>query len=255
MIDMPTSISIFILVFVCTFGGALTGIWIRTRLPQQHISDESKDTVKLGIGLVATTTALLLGLVIASANSSFKDISTQLKQISTDVLTLDRALARYGSETDSIRQDLKTTLGERIKLIWPEESSQAAVLEPMSGKGESIVDRIYHLTPKNDEQRWFKAHALELGENLLGNRWLMLSGVSVFVPKPLIIVLIFWLTVIFMSFGLFAPRNATVITTLFVCAISVSTSVFLVVEMEQPFDGLIKVSPATLNYAYTHINQ
>ena len=67
--------------------------------------------------------------------------------------------------------------------------------------------------------------------------------------------LLFWLTITFTSFGLFAPRNVTVLAVLFFCALSVTSALFLVVEMDGPFDGLIKASADPLRYAHAHINQ
>jgi hypothetical protein len=231
-------------------------MWLCKILPEHHINSESKDTVKLGVGLVATATALLLGLVISSANSSFKDIDSQIKQLATTLLTLDRTLVRYGPESAGIRVELKDLLATRIAMIWPEHAVTPVLLNSSTAeKGEKVFGSLRHLSPQADDQRWLKEQAVTLGENLLQSRWLILSDAHIVVPKPLIAILIIWLTIIFTSFGLFAPRNLTVVATLFVCALSVSTSIFLVIEMENPFSGLIKVSPEALQYAYLQMNQ
>ena len=72
---------------------------------------------------------------------------------------------------------------------------------------------------------------------------------------PFLVVLVFWLTILFISFGLFAPPNATVIATLFVCALSVSGAIFLILELDQPFEGLIRISSAPLRNALAHLGQ
>jgi hypothetical protein len=99
------------IVVACSFGGALLGLWLRTALPEQHLDAESRDTVKVGIGLIATMTALVLGLVTASTKSAFDAVDTAVKQTAIELLALDRILARYGSETGEIRQGLQRAMG------------------------------------------------------------------------------------------------------------------------------------------------
>src|SRR5215472_3940091 len=167
------SISVGALVFACTFGGALAGIWLRTVLPDYHLSDASKDTVKLGIGLIATMTALVLGLVTASAKSSFDDMAKAIKHTAADILALDRTLARYGPETKEVRHALSDAVQQRLELVWPEHSSQTVQLDQpgMRRGAEEVVDRIRDLSPQNDHQRWLQSRALTLGEALLSARW------------------------------------------------------------------------------------
>jgi hypothetical protein len=234
-------------------------MWLHTVLPERHLDAESRDTVKLGIGLIATMTALVLGLVTASAKSSFDAVDTGVKQTATQVLALDRVLARYGSETGEIRKGLQRTVGARIDTIWPQGSAKPASLDPMSSEtvfgAERLAGAIRDLKPHNDSQRALQSRALDLLEALLQGRWLLITGSGSSVPALFLAVLLFWLTITFASFGLFAPRNAMVVTVLFVCALSVGSAVFLVLEMDGPFDGLLKVSPDPLRYAHAHLNQ
>jgi hypothetical protein len=247
------------IVFVCTFGGALFGMWLRTALPGQHLNADSKDTVKVGIGLIATMTALILGLITASAKSSYDALDRAVKQTAADILTLDRVLARYGSDASEIRKNLKHAIGDRIEMIWPQGSFKSANLDPLRSGAESEVERlagaIRGLNPRDDTQRALKSRALDLTEALLQARWLVLAGTETSVPVPFLVILLFWLTITFASFGLFAPRNATVLVVLLVCAVSVASAVFLVLEMDVPFDGLLKISSQPLRYAYAHLNQ
>jgi hypothetical protein len=247
------------IVFALTFGGVLLGMWLRSTLPEHHLDAESRDTVKVGIGLIATMAALVLGLVTASAKSSYDAVDSAVKKTAIDLLTLDRVLARYGSETGEIRKGLQRAIGARIDMIWPQGSSKPPNLDPMgSGAGaevERLADAIRALKPRDDSQRALQSRALDLAEALLQARWLVLAGAETSAPVPFLVILLFWLTIIFASFGVFAPRNATVLTVLFVCALSVSPAVFLVLEMDAPFDGLLKVSADPLRYAYAHLNQ
>ena len=245
------------IVFACTLGGALVGNWLRTTLPAHHLNDESRETVKLGIGLVATMTALVLGLVTASAKSSFDNVDTAVKHTAMDILTLDRLLARYGAETSEIRGALQHAVAGRIDMIWPQGSSRPAHLEPsVAASGvEGLADAIRGLTPRDDSQRSLQSRALDLAEALLQVRWLVFAGGGTSVPLPFLVVLLFWLTITFASFGLFAPRNPMVLAVLFVCALSVGSAVFLILEMDGPFDGLLRVSADPLRYAHAHLNQ
>ena len=248
-----------ITVFTCTFAGALLGMWLRATLPEHWFDAESRDTVKVGVGLIATMTALVLGLVTASAKNSFDAVDTTVKQTAIQLLALDRVLARYGSETGEIRKSLQRTVGARIEMIWPQGSSKPAILDPIrSGaalRAERLADAVRGLKPRDDSQRALQARALDLTEAILQGRWLALAGTATSIPVPFLAVLLFWLTITFASFGLFAPRNALVVAVLFVCALSVGSAVFLVLEMDGPFEGLLKVSADALRYAHAHLNQ
>lgn len=253
----PTKIGI--ITFAFAFGGVVLGLWLRSALPKHHLDEDSKDSVKLGIGLIATMTALVLGLVTASAKSSFDAVDNAVKETAVQLLALDRVLARYGPETGQIRGQLKQAVGERIDMIWPSDSSRPRALDPtasgMAPRVEALADAIRSLKPHDDLQRALQTRAVDLAEALLQARWLATAGSEASVPLPFLVVLLFWLTVTFASFGLFAPRNGTVIVVLFVCALSIGGALFLVLELDGPFDGLLRVSPDPLRFAYTHINR
>jgi hypothetical protein len=249
-------IAIGMLVFACTLGGVLAGTRLRNRLPGHHLSDESKETVKLAIGLIATMTALVLGLVTASAKSAFDALDTAVKQTASEAIALDRTLARYGPETGEIRGALQQALAQRIEMTWPDDSSRPAVLDPAQAVKvvENIADRIRVLSPENDLQRALQARAVDLSEVLLEMRWTGLgSGSSI--PPLFLAVLLLWLTIIFVSFGLFAPPNATVIGMLVVCALSVAAAIFLIYEMDRAFEGWLAVSADPLRFALAHMNR
>jgi hypothetical protein len=247
------------IVFACTLGGALVGQWLRTTFPEHYLSDESRDTVKVGIGLVATMTALVLGLVTASAKSSFDAVDTAVKHAAMDVLALDRLLARYGPETREIRGALQDAIASRIEMIWPPSSSRPAHLDPIrsgaASRAEALADGIRALTPRDDFQRSLQSRALDLAEELLQARWVVFAVGGTSVLLPFLVVILFWLTITFASFGVFAPRNAMVLAVLFVCAVSVGSAVFLILELDGPFDGWLKVSADPLRYAHAHLNQ
>lgn len=252
-------LAVSLTVFACVFGGVLVGMWLRSTLPKDHLDAESRDTVKVGIGLIATMTALVLGLVTAAAKSSFDSGSAAVKQAAMNILAVDRALARYGSETGEIREGMKDLLAARIDAIWSHGLSEPGNQSPMKtgfASVEEVAEAVRALKPRDDSQRAAQSRASDLIETVLQARWLASLGVvQSSVPLPFLSVLLFWLTITFTSFGVFAPRNGTVLAVLFVCAVSVSSALFLVLELDGPFDGLLKVSPDPLRYAQSHINQ
>ena len=245
-----------LIVFACTFAGALFGFWLQPRA-KHHLDADSRDAVKTGIGLVATMTALILGLITASAKSSFDEVNLAVESGARDVLTLDRLLARYGPETRELREAFKDAVARRIDMVWPQGSSRPAQLDPsrLSSDAEGLAERIRALTPRDESQRWLQARAGEAAEELLQARWLAFAGSEASVPGLFLVVMLFWLTITFVSYGLLATRNATVVTVLFVCAVSVGSALFLILEMDGPFHGLLSVSGDPLRFAYAHINQ
>lgn len=248
---------ITMIVFASVFAGALLGMLLRSRLPKHHLSADTENVIKLGMGLIATIAALVLGLLIATAKSSFESQDAAVKHTAARVLLLDHMLANYGPETKAVRQLLQDTMALRLQAIWPEDRSQHAKFDPheASPAVQTIETLILQLSPKNDSQRWLQSEALRVGRDIMETRWLVLGGLASSVPVLFVVVVVFWLTILFGSFGLFAPRNATVIVVLFLCALSVSGSIFLILEMDHPFDGLIKVSSAPLRYALSELGR
>jgi hypothetical protein len=242
------------LVFGCIFGGALLGMGIRAILPKHHLSPDSKDVVKLGMGLIATMSALVLGLLVASAKSSFDAQRSELTQISANVIYFDRILARYGPDTKEIRALLRASVISALDRIWPEDKSRPSQVEGTAGS-EAIFDKILELSPKTDAQRQLQAQAIKLATDVAQMRWLLFAQKGSSIPTPFLIVLVFWLMIIFASFTLFAPVNATVIVTLLVCALSVSGAIFLILELDRPFAGLIQISSAPLRNALEQLGR
>ena len=242
------------IVFACVFGGALLGMFLRAALPDHHLSTDSKDVVKLGMGLIGTMAALLLGLLIASAKGSYDTQSSELTQMSTNIILLDRVMAHYGPETKEARDLLRRSVVVALDQIWPETTSGPAQLEP-TRESEGFLDKIQRLSPQNEAQRSLKAQALGISTDLGRTRWLLFEQAGSSISTPFLVVVVFWLTIIFVSFGLFAPPNATVIAILFVCALSVSGAIYLILELDQPFDGLLQISSAPLRSALEHLGQ
>src|SRR6266849_1872460 len=146
------------IIFGCVFGGALLGMFLRAVLPERHLSSESKDVVKLGTGLIATMSALVLSLMIASAKSSYDTQRSELAQLSANVIMLDRVLAQYGPQTKDIREELHGIIAGALERVWPENRSQAAQVEPTTAP-EEFFRKIEELSPKTEAQRSLQAQA------------------------------------------------------------------------------------------------
>ena len=250
----PTVIPLIIL--TCVFAGALLGMFLRGRIPEHHLSADTESVIKLGMGLIATIAALVLGLLIATAKSSYETQDAAVKHTAARVLLLDHMLANYGPETKEARELLRRTMALRLEAIWPEDRFQHAKFDSEAAPAATTIETlILQLSPKNDSQRWLQSEALRVGRDIMETRWLVLGGMGSSVPVLFVVVVVFWLTILFASFGLFAPRNATVIAVLFLCALSVSGSIFLILEMDHPFDGLMKVSSAPIRYALSQLGR
>jgi hypothetical protein len=230
----------------CIFGGVLLGLGLRSLLPGHHLSNDSKDTVKLGAGMIATLSALVLGLLVSSAKSSFDTMNAEITQGGAKIILLDRELANYGPETKAVREQLQPGVKTG--------ASGLTTFEKQNGM-EALQIKLRELTPANDIQRQLLLQAQQTTNELLQARWLVIEQAQNVLPMPFLVVLLFWLTMLHVSFGLFAPRNATVIIVLLICALSLSGAIFLILEMSRPLDGLIKVSSAPLLKALEHLGQ
>src|SRR5262245_31289992 len=168
-------ISISGIVFVCLFLGAQLGMFLRSRLPGHHLSADSKDSVKFGTGLIGTMAALLLGLLVASAKSSFDTKSDELTQMAAKISFLDRVLARYGPDAGDARGILQRSVAAAIDRIWPEQASEQTQLDPAAASGEALFEALHKLAPHNDEQAALKSQALNLATDIGQTRWLLLA--------------------------------------------------------------------------------
>jgi Protein of unknown function (DUF4239) len=246
---MPSVITLGVL--ACALLAAWAGMWARQLLPESHLSADSKDAVKVAIGLIATMSALVLGLLIASAKTSYDTQNAEIRQLAVNIALLDRLLAAYGPETQDTRELLKRTAAKVVDEIWREGSTRAAALEdPMNDAVSLAVFRnLQLLSAPDDVRRGLKQEMLDLTRAIAKTRWQLISEEGSAIPMPFLAVLVFWLMILFGSFGLFAPENATVIAAFVVCALSVAGAVFLILELDRPFEGIMQVSSEPLRKA------
>ena len=236
---------------VCISIGLLVGVFLQNILPARHLDAASKDTVRIGAGMLATLTALVLGLLVSSAKSSFDAMNTAIASGGAKVVMLDRVLANYGPEANEARQQLRRSIAGAIDRIWSSEKTSPGGLHAAeSGTGLDMIQmKLNELAPKNNAQQQLLAQAYQIANDLVQTRLMTIEEQQSVLSPVFLIFLIFWLIVLFLSFGLFAPRNVTVLALLLICALSFSSAIFLILEMNRPLDGVIKASNAPLREA------
>ncbi len=239
------------IVFACVIAGAFLGMFLRNTLPKRHLSEATKDVVKLGTGLIGTITGLVLGLLIASANSTYGTESSQVQQMTANIVVLDQTLAQYGAETVSARNLMRRAVTSMVDRIWRENAAPSGESAPFeaSAAGSSLFDEILKLSPQNDRQRSLQARAIGTLQEIAKTRLLLFTEAGAAIPVPFLVVLIFWLAIIFASFSLFADNNATTVVALGIFALSASAAIFLILELGQPFTGLMRISSEPLRNA------
>ncbi len=241
--------AIGIIAFLCIIGGAVIGWLIRNILPEHHLSGDSRDGVKMMFGMIATMSALVLGLLVSSAKNTFDDMSNAITESSAKIIMLDRAMAQYGPQTQDIREQLRKLIASRVNMVWPEGKKalpDITSFEKLPPTLEVIAIKLRELTPQNDSQRAYQSEALQLCKEVLQTRWLTIERAQMSLPTVFRVVLLFWFTILAVCIGLLAPPNKTVLAAIVVCAISVGGAIFLIEEMNNPLRGLVKVSNAPL---------
>ncbi|GAU82851.1 DUF4239 domain-containing protein [Bosea sp. BIWAKO-01] len=229
--------------FLCVFGAALIGMFLRARLPEHHLSSDSRDAIKLATAIIGTLSALALGLLIASAKRSFDDAGTGLRTTAARVVLLDRVMAQYGEETREAREVLRKLLELRLSDAGSERTLDDGL------DIETVQGALRNLSPPTDAQRWLQGRALQLTGQIAEARWMRAETEVGGFPGAFLAILVFWLALLFASFGLLAPGNGTVVATLFVCALSVTGALVLIIDMDHPYLGLIRISDAPLRQA------
>lgn len=250
MSPFATAATAFVLILASTIAGAL----LRSRLPEHHLTGDSKDVIKLATALIATMSALVLALLFASTRASYERTSTNVSRLTADIVELDRLLDEYGPEAKPVQAALRAEIGPMIDSIWREEASARgargtqAVHSPQPA-GDAVLRRLRGLAPQNPTQSAIQARALQVGTDLAETRLILFTQPVDTISLPFTVVLVVWLMFIFGVFSMSAPPNATLITVLGICVLSASGAIYLILELGMPFDGLMQVSNEALRTA------
>jgi hypothetical protein len=249
------TIAISFAVFGCVFGGALLGMLLRRSMPRDYPGEISVDIMKLVTGLIITMVALVLGMLVSSSKAAYDTQKNELSQMCAQIVLLDRVLAKYGPETTDSRLQLKDLVSSSLWRVWAERGSHPAQLTPPE-QAELFFDEVLALSPKNQDQAMNKQEAVRMATDLRQARWLMFVGSErVSVPVPVLVVLVAWLIAIFLIFGFLAPPNATMITTLILCALAASGAIFIILALNAPFEGILRISDAPLRAVLSEIGK
>jgi hypothetical protein len=231
-----------LIVFGCLVGAVLLGRTLRRLLPEDHLTADSRDTIKLAMGLVATMTALVLGLLVSSAKGAYDTKRSEVILMAAKVAFFDRVLTNYGPEAAGARAGFHEVVKEAVRQMWPGEAGVPVHLAPNTRAGNAVYSAIEGLSPHDDMQRKLKDQATTLATDFAQLRSLLVAQSVASISEPMLIILVSWLVVIFLGFSVLAPPNATVMFALMISALAVSGAIFLILELDQPFGGLIRIS-------------
>lgn len=249
MSPMAVSLAIFAVVV----GATAFGVFLNRVLPDHHLSKESKEIIHLGTGVIVTLTALVLGLLVASAKSSFDTKSDEIRQSSIKIILIDRNLRQYGPEAKDAQELLRRWVDDSAASIWTVRRRVTA--EQGNAQWNAFNEKLRVLAPANDTQRSLLTKILDNADQFAQTRWLFDEQAVSSIQTPFLLVLVLWLGIVFSSFGLFAPRNGTVYAVIVLSALSLSTAIFLILELDQPFDGAIRISDAPLQILVREIHR
>jgi hypothetical protein len=211
-------------------------------LPKEHLSENAKDVIKVTMAMLATLAALVLGLLTASAKSSLDDKENAVRSWPAEALLLDRTLAQYGPEAQGARELLKQAIAARIAQLWP--GSGEAVTPAKIGEGagiEGVQQALLALTPKTDAQRWLQSTALQTTNTIAARRWLIAQQIASNLRWPFLVVLNLLACCHFCELRPVRAAQYYRGSRSFVAALSVAGSIFLILEMDQPYSGFIKI--------------
>jgi hypothetical protein len=241
------------LIAAIQLGAMWLGSRLRRALPEQHLSGDTKDAVKLAMGLVTTMTALILGLLVSSAKNTYDTARSEVMQMATKVAYVDRLLALYGPEANDTRRQLHDGIAEAMQRMWPDEEGVAAKLEPDTRTGDALFTAMHALAPQTDMQRDIKAQSIAAIGEVGQLRTLLLVQSIRSISPPLLIAVVGWLTIIFLASSLVAPPTYTATIAMVSAVVSVSGALFLILELDQPFGGLIGISSEPMMVALSHL--
>lgn len=239
-----SSTAAFLASFVSILIGTALGMLLKRTLPAIPLGVGSKQAIRLGAGFLSTLAALVIGLMIASAKNTFDSQNTNIRQLGTNAVLVDQMLTQYGSEAKAARTLLREIIPSATSRIWQENASSTAGGSAfvVSDMAERFYNAVEGLKPANAKQTSLKSRIIQLTTDMGRTRLLVFTQGDDGIPLPFFVVLVFWLVVIFASFSLFAERSLIVMASMLVFALSVSSALFLIVDLSHPFQGLMQIT-------------
>jgi hypothetical protein len=234
--------------FAVILASALAGMLLRSKLPEHHLTGDSKDVIKLATALIATMSALVLALLFSSTRTSFEHNSAAVSRLTADLAELDDLMREYGPDARSIRKALREEIQPLVDSIWQENAHARGVQAPV-GFNEPVHIMIRQLQPENPVQTSTQARAVQVIADFSQVRLSLVAQPADSISQTFVFVLIIWLMFIFAVFSMSSPPNATLGIVLGLCILSASTAIYLILELAQPFDGLMQLSSTGLQHA------
>jgi hypothetical protein len=252
-----SSLAIAAVILGGSFGAAVVGMVLHVKLPDRHLDSDSRDVVKLVMGLIATMFALVLSLLIASASSSYDQQSNELKALSANIILLDRTLESYGPGAQGVRDRLRDVVRQTHDRIWSPDGVRPEVLNSAETRNaaKANIEQLHTLSPTTDVERMMQSRAIQQSDGITQARLLMFEQLGSSIPWPFLTVLVFWICMLFLGFGLFSSPNPTITVALLVGAVSVACAIFLILELNDPYRGLMRISDEPLRNAMAQIDQ
>lgn len=251
-----SSLLVGLAIFAFAFGASLAGMLIHSKLPAHHKEADSKDVVKLVMGLIATIAALVLSLLIATAHSAYETQESEVQSLGVHIVQLDQILSHYGPEAEEPRGLLRQIVVAQLGQIWPKDGTEGVNLRAPVDQGtrEKLIEEVANLPAMTDAQRYARSRALDLLSGIGETRRLLYEQAGGSLSWPFFVVLVFWLIVLFLGFGFLTRHNATVLVALFVGALSVGGAIFLILEMNRPYSGIMQISSTPIRGALEAIS-
>jgi hypothetical protein len=261
MLTAPTVIG----VFGALLCASALGVNLQRKLAEQHRSKETGDHVRLIISILVTFTAVVLGLVISNVKSSYDQFGSRLNAFAGDITELDVRLREYGEDTAPIRASLRAYVAAAIADTWPNETPPSGAYPrfPASPSlerrqlGDMLIAADMAIG-KLDPPDLFRKRLVTQIENQMSatmtQRRLVLGTSRDTISWSLLVAMTAWLVIVFAVFGVIAPRNVVVYVTILLCALSFSSAIFFILELDTPVDGFIYVPSEPLRDALKHID-
>ncbi|MGF6769279.1 hypothetical protein P3T18_001749 [Paraburkholderia sp. GAS199] len=266
MSEVGTALLVFALLLIATG----LGVWVRPLLPEEHKAHETVQLIQLVIGMLVTFAALVLGLMTASAKSGFDTASNDLRTYASDPIEFNTTLQEYGSETETARRLLREYTAAAIASTWPSEpapngdypkdigsqdNSQKLENARLGDMLTAVGQQLRQLHARDALQQRALDDALAQYRRTVDARWKIIEEAHSSISQPFFKTLTFWLCVIFLSFGLIAPRNALALVTITLGAVSIASAIYVIVDLDTPFTGPIVISSMPMRDALDHLGR
>jgi hypothetical protein len=223
---------------------------VKRRVPKHYLTEETKSLVSVSMAVVATISALVLGLLLSNANSSFNAVQGQVTALSAEILRLDQLLRRYGSDTKLAREKLREYAERKRDDLFPNNPAEVHLGNQSTYELlQEVEDLVLAIKPANARDQWWLAQAMTLASKIGDTRFLLAQQIGQGTPKAVLLLLVFWLTLLFASFTLFAPSNLISMATMTLCALAIAGAIGMILELERGFGGVVQVSPQPMNHA------